>query len=204
MRTLSIITSAAFGLGFLLLANFASAQNFTVTSQTFKDNQNPLPQSMIFTRGGNGTNECTANGMDGGNKSPQLTWTNIPPGTVSFVVVMYDRTAAFTHWGMYNIAGDQTGLPEGEGVPGSTRGKQISQSLGPGSEYSGPCPPKDLEPVVHTYVVTVYALSIMLDLASSANFPATSDTLYRALFRAAGNGHVLATAQIIGLYSSKP
>ena len=117
---------------------------------------------------------------------------------------MYDRTAAFTHWGMYNISEDATGLPQNEGVAGSTRGQQIFQTLGNSSEYSGPCPPKDLEPVVHHYVVTVFALSTTLDLASSANFPATADTLYRALYRAAGNGHVLAHAFLVGLYSSKP
>jgi hypothetical protein len=36
MRTLRIITNAAFGL--LFLANFASAQEFKVSSATFRDN----------------------------------------------------------------------------------------------------------------------------------------------------------------------
>jgi Raf kinase inhibitor-like YbhB/YbcL family protein len=205
MRTLSIITSAAFG--FLILANIASAQDwhdnhFQVSSTTF-ENKSTLPIIMIRNVIFNGSNVCTINGAPGGNESPELSWTNVPRGTRSFVVVAYDVTAAFTHWGMYNISSDATGLPENAGVAGSTFGTQILNDFGIG-EYDGPCPPPNKPPNVHHYVFTVYALDEELQLRSSANFPANSETLYRALIKAGRRGHILASVSIVGLYSNTP
>ena len=52
--------------------------------------------------------------------SPALTWTNVPPGTVSFVLHMRDPDVARNkttedqvHWLVWNIPGTATGLPEG-------------------------------------------------------------------------------------------
>jgi Raf kinase inhibitor-like YbhB/YbcL family protein len=206
MRTLSIITSAAFG--FLVLANIASAQDwqdhrFQVSSTTFENNST-LPIITIHNLIVNGSNVCTIDGATGGNESPELSWTNVPRGTRSFVVVAYDVTAAFTHWGMYNISGDAAGLPENAGVAGSTFGTQILNDFGIGNEYDGPCPPPNYPPNVHHYVFTVYALDTELHLSSSANFPANSETLYRALIKAGRHGHILASASIVGLYSNTP
>jgi len=53
-------------------------------------------------------------------------------------------------------------------------------------------------------VFTVYALDTMLDLQSSANFPARGPTLYEALVEAGRNGDILESASITGLYSSTP
>ena len=175
MRKLSIIATAAFG--FLVLANFASAQVFSVESKTFKANENPLPLTVIFNRPMNGSNECTVDGTPGENQSPELSWTNVPTGTNSFVVVATDLTAAAIHWGMYNIAGNRTHLPLNAGVAGSTFGTQITNDLGSGAEYAGPCPPKNLAPVVHQYRFAVYALSTTLDLPSSAKFPGKPDNV---------------------------
>jgi hypothetical protein len=180
-----------------------SAAAFQVSSTTFT-NDATLPLSMIYNNIVNGSNTCSLNGSPGGNQSPELSWTNAPPHTASFVVTLFDTTASFTHWGMYNIAATATGLPENAGVLGSTYGKQIFNDFGFGEEYDGPCPPAGYKPYAHDYVVTVYALDTLLELPSSANFPANSETLYQALIRAGRGGHILRSSTIFGLYSTTP
>jgi Raf kinase inhibitor-like YbhB/YbcL family protein len=180
-----------------------SAAAFQVSSTTFT-NDATLPLSMLYNNIVNGSNTCSLNGSPGGNQSPELSWTNAPPHTASFVVTLFDTTASFTHWGMYNIAATATGLPENAGVLGSTYGKQIFNDFGFGEEYDGPCPPAGYKPYAHDYVVTVYALDTLLELPSSANFPANSETLYQALIRAGRGGHILRSSTIFGLYSTTP
>lgn len=176
-------------------------ERFQVTSTTFENNST-LPISAINNIIVNGSNACSINGAPGGDESPELSWTNVPRGTRSFVVVLYDVTAAFTHWGMYNISSDATGLPQNAGVARSTFGQQILNDFGTGAEYGGPCPPPNVAPFVHHYVFTVYALDTLLKLPSSANFPANSETLYQALIKAGEYHHILASAHIVGLYST--
>jgi len=164
---------------------------FQLSSTTFK-NGSQLPLTMVL-----GPTYC--NYVSGGSdESPQLTWTHAPWGTRSFVVTMYDVTAAFTHWGMYNISRKTTNLPENAGTATSTYGQQIFNDFYLGPEYDGPCPPNNYTPYVHDYVITVYALDTRLNLPSSPpNFPASAETLYRAMFE-----HVLASASIHGQFSS--
>ncbi len=181
----------------------SSEQTFQVTSSTFQNN-GTLPPSTLSDIIVNGLNVCSLNGSPGGNQSPELSWSNAPSGTRSFVVVAYDVTAAFTHWGIYNISASATGLPENAGVAGSTFGTQIINDFFIGAEYDGPCPPMGVEPTVHHYVFTVYALDKMLKLPSSANFPANAETLYQGLIDVGAAGHILGTAKIVGLYSTTP
>jgi Raf kinase inhibitor-like YbhB/YbcL family protein len=176
---------------------------FQLSSTTFA-NGSTLPISMINNNLVNGSNTCSIDGSPGGNQSPELSWTNAPAGTVSFVVTTYDNTAAFTHWGMYNIASTATGLPENAGVAGSPYGEQIFNDFFVGKEYDGPCPPAGYKPYVHHYVFTVYALDTMLNLPASANFPVNAESLYQALIKAGQDGHILKSARIVGYYSTTP
>ncbi|MBV9611050.1 MAG: YbhB/YbcL family Raf kinase inhibitor-like protein [Acidobacteriaceae bacterium] len=144
-----------------------------------------MPQSMVY----NGTLGAACSGQ---NQSPELSWTR-PWFARSFAVVAYDVTANFTHWGIYNIRPDRTSLPANAGVSGSPYGDQVPNDIGYAG-YTGPCPPPGL---VHHYVFTIYALDTELHLPSSAQFPATPATLFRAMI-----GHVLQTASITGLYAS--
>ena len=172
-----------------------------LTSTTFTDGS-VLPISMIFeSPNAQGTNACSIDGSPGSNTSPELSWTNAPRGTQTFAVVLYDTTAAFTHWGIYNISRERRELPANAGAPTSTFGQQIENDFFLGTNgYDGPCPPA-VQPFVHHYVFTVYALDTSLELKGSANFPASAETLYHALIRAGREGHILASASIAGLYS---
>jgi hypothetical protein len=174
-----------------------------LSSTTFA-NGATLPLSMIHNIIVNGSNACSLDGSPGGNQSPELSWTTASSRTASFVVTAYDTTAAFTHWGMYNISPTATGLPANAGVAGSQYGKQIFNDFFVGAEYDGPCPPKGVRPYAHHYVFTVYALDVVLDLPTSANFPRSAETLYQALIRAGRGGHILGSSSIAGFYSTTP
>ena len=178
-------------------------ENFQLRSPAFVNN-GVIPLSAVLNNQVNGANTCTANGAAGGDQSPQLFWTGAPWGTESYVVVLYDVTAAFTHWGMYNIKASATGLPANAGAAGSNYGTQIGNDFGLGNQYDGPCPPAGYAPYAHQYVFTVYALSSKLDLPESANFPANAETLYHALIKAGENGQILGRASLTGYYSSTP
>ena len=187
-----------------LLAATANAQNgFQLHSATFQNDGTP-PLSMILNNQSNGVNTCTASGAAGGDQSPELFWTGAPWGTRSFVVVLYDTTAAFTHWGIYNISANLNQLPQNAGVAGSSWGSEIENDFGLGQEYDGPCPPANYAPDIHNYVFTVYALSTTLNLPASTNFPANAETLYHALIAAGQNGQILGQASLTALYSSTP
>jgi hypothetical protein len=193
---------AAVALG-LFAAGGSAQEPFRLSSTTFS-NGSTLPLSTILNNQVNGVNTCTANGAPGGDESPELHWTGTPRGTRSFVVVLYDVTAAFTHWGMYNIAGDVMHLPEDAGKAGSAYGPQIENDFGLGMQYDGPCPPANVAPDAHKYVFTLYALSTNLELPSSANFPANAETLYHGLIEAGEQGEILGKASLVGFYSSTP
>jgi len=167
---------------------------FKVTSTTFSDGGN-IPLIMVY-------NQCSYY-PGGGDQSPQLSWSNAPRGTRSFVVVAYDPTASFTHWGMYNISGRATGLPQNAGVPNSPYGLQISNDFGD-LNYDGPCPPPQYNPPNHTYVFTVYALDMVLPtLPTHGDFPPGAEALYHALIAAGRGDHVLDSASIVGYFPGK-
>jgi Raf kinase inhibitor-like YbhB/YbcL family protein len=162
---------------------------FEVTSATFTDG-GTLPLSMVF-------DQCSPY-PGGGNQSPELSWTNAPHRTQSFVVAMYDVTASFSHWGMYNIDPTTTELPENAGIAGSTFGLQTHNDFGRlNIEYDGPCPPPQLNPPVHHYVFTVYALGATLTLPAFPDFPPGPEALFQALIRTGRRGRILASASIV-------
>jgi Raf kinase inhibitor-like YbhB/YbcL family protein len=201
-KRVSLAAGVALALG-MLAASAPAQESFQLHSTTFS-NDSTLPISTILNNQVNGVNTCSASGAAGYDESPELSWTGIPRGTQSFVVVLYDVTASFTHWGMYNIGGNVTQLPENAGKAGSSYGLQVENDFGLGQEYDGPCPPANVAPDTHKYVFTVYALKTKLGLAGSANFPANGETLYHALIRAGKQDEILGEASLTGLYSSTP
>ncbi len=129
---------------------------------------------------------------DGEDLSPPLTWSGAPPGTQSYALIVYDPDAPkgiFYHWLLYNIPPDLTSLPEGVPKGGETpyglQGINDFGALG----YGGPCPPPGS---THHYVFILLALDTKLGIGAGA---AISDLL-KAL-----DGHVLAYAKLVGIYS---
>ncbi len=121
--------------------------------------------SSAFTEGARIPDRFTCTGMD---VSPALTWTGVPKGTVSLVLIMDDPDAAarpWVHWVMYGIDPKITGLPEGVSVDsiGAVLGTTSFKSLG----YGGPCPPRGAGN--HHYIFTLYALSARPDLMEGAS-----------------------------------
>jgi Raf kinase inhibitor-like YbhB/YbcL family protein len=141
----------------------------------------------------------------GDQTSPELKWTNVPPGTQSFVVNMMDPdvsvqrgTETQPHWIVWNIPGSATGLPEGvkpgAELPDGTR--QISAS---GPQYRGPGAPATGP--LHHYTFEVYAVDTKLDVAPSTNTQAIAAALEtRAAVMKAMQGHVLGKAVYVGLF----
>jgi len=193
-----------------------SHRRFRLSSTTFKNNAT-LPLSMIGNSpspSNPSLNTCTQDGSPGGNQSPQLSWSHAPRHTRSFVVIAYDVTAAFTHWGLYNISPETTQLPENAGVTGSAVGTQVYNDFADAA-YDGPCPPTSFVPLNHHYMFTVYALDTKLRLVfegivfppppgstSPPHFPSLPEGLYHTLLKAAREGHILASSSISGFYSA--
>jgi Raf kinase inhibitor-like YbhB/YbcL family protein len=134
---------------------------------------------------------ASANNCGGGNVSPALQWHNVPAGTKSFAVTIFDPDAAkghgIVHWIVYGIAPGTTGLAAGEAAPpGSVAGTNFTG--GPG--YFGPCPP--VGDVPHHYIVQVYALDLPPDALAAG--------MTRDAFLAAVKDHVLAAASTVMRY----
>lgn len=127
---------------------------------------------------------------EGKDTSPGLKWSNIPPDTESFALIMDDPDApsgTWVHWVAYDIPGRLAGLDEGEAP-----GKNGLNSWG-NEGYGGPCPPKGHGP--HRYFFKLYALdTITLDLPSGATVGEVKTAI---------NGHVLAVAEYMGTYERK-
>ena len=137
----------------------------------------------------------TRHTCEGHDTSPELLWTDVPPGTKSLALIMDDPDApdpaapkrVWVHWVLYNIPAASSGLPEGVAPenlpPGTQEGLNDWQRTG----YGGPCPPIGN----HRYFFKLYALDIILpDLKQPT----------KAKLEEAMRGHIIATAELIGRY----
>jgi Raf kinase inhibitor-like YbhB/YbcL family protein len=164
-----------------------------VTSSTFT-NGSPLPQSMILNAQAS-FGPPPVPGCEGSDESPQLSWYGAPRFTQSFVVLMFDIDASFTHWGMFNISGSLNSLPQNAGVKNSKYGMQVANDYGLGEQYDGPCPPAGQ---VHHYIITVYALDTYLNLSKPYGFIPDGESLLYALVQM--RSHILDSGSISGTY----
>ena len=148
--------------------------------------------SSAFPQGGEIPAKYTCEGQD---ISPPLAWTGAPPDATSLALIVDDPDApdpaapkmTWVHWVLYNIPPGTGSLPEGakQLPPGTLQGLNDWKSTG----YGGPCPPPGHGP--HRYFFRLYALDSEVGLPAGAS----RKELERAL-----EGHVLAVAELVGVY----
>jgi Raf kinase inhibitor-like YbhB/YbcL family protein len=122
---------------------------------------------------------------DGGSKSPPLSWSEPPPGTKSFALVVDDPDApsgTFQHWGVWDIPASTRMIASGR-----AQGTQSTNDFGkPG--YGGPCPPNGS----HHYRFKLFALDTeKLDVSPGARIQQ---------LEGAAEKHVLGRAELVGTY----
>jgi len=118
--------------------------------------------------------------------SPPLTWTGVPPGTESLVLIADDPDApvgTWVHWVVFDLPPQMAELTEGKGVVG-VNGINSWRRQG----YGGPCPPPGKP---HQYFFKLYALDILLGLEAGAS---------KVDVESAMQGHILAQGQLMGMY----
>jgi hypothetical protein len=155
------------------LAQGGGTGSFTLTSAAFQQG-GEIPR--LYT-------------CDGSDSTPPLSWSGLPKGTQSLVLIVDDPDAPQTtwvHWVLYNIPPTVTQLPPG--VSAATLPAGIKEGLNDWqrTDYGGPCPPSGR----HRYVHKLYALDKMLDLKKPT----------KAALEAAMAGHILAKTELVGTY----
>lgn len=152
----------------------AALTKLTLSSGAFREGE-PIPPQ--FT-------------CDGANRSPALHWSNPPPETRSFVLVVDDPDApsgTFRHWGVYDIPSGTRSIPAGQ-----PSGSQATNDMG-NSGYGGPCPPKGHGP--HHYHFKLFALDI--DKLGVEASPKVAEV------EKAARNHTIAQGELIGTYERK-
>ncbi len=155
----------------------ATLTEMQISSPVFGDNQT-IPEQYT---------------CDGKSLSIPLAFSGVPKEAKSLALIMDDPdvpkslipNGLFVHWVVFNMPATTTMLSENK-IPPGVQGDNGSSKLG----YTGPCPP-DRE---HRYFFNLYALDSMLSLPSGS----TKDQLETAM-----SGHILTSAQLIGLYDKK-
>jgi Raf kinase inhibitor-like YbhB/YbcL family protein len=140
---------AALTLGFAASAAGAAGV-FTLQSSTFQDGK-IMPKKMANKNASGNAPNCV-----GDNVSPELSWSNVPEGTKSFVLLMSDpegrAPSGVSHWVAYGIPASVTGFAEGETSKPSEKYVGGKSTMGVGN-YSGPCTPPGVAPHHYTFVL---------------------------------------------------
>lgn len=151
--------------------------------------------STAFEDGGEIPSRFTCEGED---VAPDLSWSELPDGTRSLVLIIDDPDApdpaapkmVWDHWLLYGLPPSSGGLPQAvtlDALPAGTREGVNSWGR---TGYGGPCPPIGR----HRYFHILYALDIELpDLGQP-----TKNRLLEVM-----EGHILAHTELVGTYQKK-
>ncbi|MBC8499195.1 MAG: YbhB/YbcL family Raf kinase inhibitor-like protein [Candidatus Atribacteria bacterium] len=137
-------------------------------------------ESLEFENNGFIPGKFTCDGID---INPGLIIEDIPEDTKRLALIMEDPDApmgTWVHWVVFNI--HVTDVIEENTVPG-TQGTNDFRKL----EYGGPCPPTG----THRYFFKLYALDEKLHIEEGCKKKELEEAM---------EGHILATAELVGLY----
>jgi Raf kinase inhibitor-like YbhB/YbcL family protein len=189
IQTATTVTSTTSPATKTIISISTTTATETTTVTRTADNQALTLLSPAFTSGDPIPIKYTC---DGDNSSPALTWSKPAEGTETLVLIMDDPDAprgAFTHWVVFNIPRDRSGLPEGRQSQSTLEWGGVQGRNGAGQEgYIGPCPPAG---PAHTYSFRLYAIDIELTLSAGAS----KEDVMNAI-----KGHILAQAEMTGRY----
>jgi Raf kinase inhibitor-like YbhB/YbcL family protein len=123
----------------------------------------------------------------GDDINPELIIEGVPQETKSLALIVDDPDApmgTWVHWVVYNIP--VIGLIEEDSIPGVQGKNDFGRE-----DYGGPCPPSG----THRYFFKLYALDIKLNL---------EERVSKKVLEKAMEGHLLAKAELVGLYKRTP
>jgi hypothetical protein len=116
----------------------------TLTSADIRPD-GPIALQQVYTRCG------------GQNVSPEVVWSNAPPGTKSLVLTMIDldvKPHQWSHWIVVDLPPTAGAIPHGATtLPGKAHAVANNHGV---VGYAGPCPPKGSG--VHHYRFTIWAM----------------------------------------------
>lgn len=123
----------------------------------------------------------------GHDVNPPLFIEGVPADAESLALIMDDPDApmgTWVHWVVFNIPPETQGIPENS-VPGTQGWNDFRKN-----DYGGPCPPSG----THRYFFKLYALDTMLELEEGGTKRQVEEAM---------EGHILAQADLIGLYKKE-
>lgn len=172
-----IICPALTGLVLILVSDTSGKEGKKMGEMTIS--------STAFENNGNIPAKYTCDGMD---VNPPLRFDNVPEAR-SLALIVDDPDApmgTWVHWVLWNIDPKTSEIREDSVPKGALQG---INDFGK-HDYGGPCPPSG----THRYFFKLYALDSTLNLDKNAR---------KADVEKAMKGHILAQAQIVGLYRRK-
>jgi Raf kinase inhibitor-like YbhB/YbcL family protein len=186
-------TAAALAIGFAATAAQA-ADAFSIKSTTFADGK------MMPKKVANSTANVPNNpNCVGENVSPELSWSNVPDGTKSFVLLMTDPEgrggAGVNHWIAYGIPASVTGFAEGETSKASDKFVGGKGTAGIGT-YFGPCTPPGQIPHHYTFVL----VATDFDPHEMAPGLTRDDVVNKLAAPGAPPAHTKGVAGIVGMF----